>query len=469
MRYIHPTFFTLKTKIYSTAILLPLMLSCVLLLADPPAARPAINGIPLVNHVIFLSIDGFRGDAVNAILDTRPDEFPNLLRLKNGGAATFRARTDYGYTETIPNHSCMVTGRPVFEPGTTTPLGIIGHGQTNNTGAGVTGVSSVIHKLGGTGDYAYKSSVFDVVHESGRPTVFFFSKDRINFLARSYNETFGADSTGVPGVVDPARNKIDRVSPTSGFPANASAVGDAFVADANTNGLAAFTMLHFIDPDTSVHSTAVTTTIPPDALSSYETAIQSCDVGLGKMLAWLDAHPDKKACTTIIVTGDHGGIGGTSSHLDATRVENYTLPFFIYGPGFLAGTDCYAYFSNRSDPGTSRPTDLLTTLPNPPIRNGDVANLATSLLGLPMVPGSYFQPIIVDPVRTNLLSITPMDEGTMEVKWPLSASSYHLESSTDLEAEQWTPVTNNLSVSGASNVHTSALTAPEVFFRLRKI
>jgi hypothetical protein len=428
-----------------------------------------LSALPFVDHVIFVSIDALRGDALESILNARAGDFPNLTRLKNEGAATFRARTDYGFTETIPNHSCMVTGRPVYEPGTTMQLGVTGHGQINNTGAGVTGLTSVIHKLGGTGAYAYKSSVFDVVHESGRATAFFFSKDRIYFLVRSYDSIFGADSTGVPGVVNPARNKIDRASPASGFPANASAVGDTFVADADANGLAAFTMLHFIDPDTSVHATAVTTTNPPTALSSYESAIQNCDGGVGKVLSWLDAHPNKKSCTTIIVTGDHGGIGGGFSHRDADRVENYTVPFFIWGPGFQDGTDSYAYFSNRSDPGTARSSDLLTALPNPPLRNGDMANLATSLLGLPSVPGSYFKPLLMNPATSNLLSIELMPGGSPEVKWPLSATAYALESSTDLSAGQWMPVTQNLSVTGESNVHTADGAMPSVFFRLKKI
>jgi hypothetical protein len=435
----------------------------------PPTAVPeAVNGIPVVDHVIYLSVDALRGDTLETIINTRPTQYPNFKRLRDGGAATFRARTDYGFTETIPNHSTMVTGRPVYEPGTTTQAGIIGHGQVNNTGAGVTGTTSVLHKLGGNGAAStYKSSVFDVVHESGRPTAFFFSKDRIFFLVRSYDSTYGA--TGASGVVNAAKDKIDRSSPSSGFPANASAVGDAFVADANTNGLAAFTMLHFIDPDTSVHSTAVTTTTPPSARSSYEDAILTSDTGLGKIFAWLDTHPTEKACTTIIVSGDHGGVGGTTNaHSEEEREENYTIPFFITGPGFKAGSNTYAYFSNRTDPATARSTDLLTTLPNPPIRNGDMANLATTLLGLPHVPGSYFKPLLINPDTTSIISMRTTG-ASHEVKWPLSATSYRLETTTNVQAGPWSPVTTNLTTTVDSNVHTFVPSATKAFYRLKKI
>jgi hypothetical protein len=274
----------------------------------------------------------------------------------------------------------------------------------------------------------------------------------------------------MPGVVNPSRNKIDRASPSVGFPANASATGDAFVTNANAMGLAGFTMLHFIDPDTSVHATPVTTTVAPTALSSYELAILNCDGGLGKVFAWLDSHPLEKACTTIVVSGDHGGIGGAATHLDATKVENYTIPFFITGPGFAAGSNAYEYFINRSDPGTARSSDNLAALANPPIRNGDMANLATTLLGLQMVPGSYFKPVLINPATTTLVSIKPSLTGlTNEVKWPLSATGYKLETNSNLSTSIWTPVSTNLTTTADSNVHTFTPSATRAFFRLKKM
>ncbi len=439
--------------------------------ATPVGVSPSagmVNGLPTVRHVVFISCDGLRGDTLASMINVRPANYVHFKRLRDQGAATFRARTDYGFTETIPNHSSMVTGRPVYEPGTATQAGILGHGQVNNTGTSVTAATSVIHKLGGTGSYSYKSSVFDVVHESGRRTALFFSKDRINFLARSWDAINGLDTTGLPGVINGSKAKIDRVSPGTGFPVNANAVSDTFVSDATTNGLAAFTMLHFIDPDTSVHATAVTTTTPPAALSSYENAVLNCDTALGKIFAWLDARPVEKACTAIVLTADHGGVGGASSHIDAARVENYTIPLFLWGPGFVGGSDAYRYFSNRSDPALIRSSDLLASLPNPPIRNGDAANISTALLGLSAVQGSYYKPVLMNPDNTQLLRVTPAAEGVISMTWPQSATSFDLETANDLSSSAWTKVTTGISADGENNTATAPANGSRGFYRLRK-
>jgi hypothetical protein len=432
------------------------------------------SGIPNAEHIIFISCDGLRGDTLQVALTNNPSRFPNFVRMRNEGALTYRARTEYGATETIPNHSSMVTGRPIYEPGTTTLSGAVGHGQASNTGSAVN-APSILHNLGGTGSYSYKSSVFDVVHESGRTTAFFFSKDRIDFLSRSWNAANGlnkADTTLYPPTThlkNRTGKKIDRFSPATGFPTGASAVGDAFVADANTHGLAHFTMLHFIDPDNSVHSIAVANSNPGATATSWETAVQACDTGLGKVLTWLDTNPLKRNCTTIIITADHGGVGGTSAHSVASNVLNYTIPLFIKGPGFKPNTDAYTYFTNRTDPGTVRSTEVLTTLPNQPLRNGDVANLALNLLGLPEVPGSYYKPILMEPTSKALFTSEPAGPSALKFSWPESASALALETSTELQGANWTPVTAGITTASGKHTFTTPNTSgPRGFYRLKR-
>ena len=55
---------------------------------------------------------------------------PNFKRLQTEGAWTNNARTDYTHTITLPNHTSMLTGRPVSLP--TGMPAMTQHGYTNN-------------------------------------------------------------------------------------------------------------------------------------------------------------------------------------------------------------------------------------------------------------------------------------------------------------------------------------------------
>ena len=96
------------------------------------------------------------------------------------------------------------------------------------------------------------------------------------------------------------------------------------------------------------------------------------------------AGPPCSATPSSSLTADHGGDG--VSHSDQTKIANFQIPFFAWGPGVPAGRDLYAMNDTRRNPGTAR-----TTYEGPqPIRNGDLGNLATDVLGLPEIPGSQF-------------------------------------------------------------------------------
>ena len=89
-----------------------------------------------------------------------------------GEGLTFNARTDYTHTVTIPNHTCMLTGRPVLQP----------VGQPNTTHHGYTSNTSptpdaTLHNSGNP-NLDYVASVFDVAHDHGLSTALFASKSK---------------------------------------------------------------------------------------------------------------------------------------------------------------------------------------------------------------------------------------------------------------------------------------------------
>jgi hypothetical protein len=67
-------------------------------------------------------------------------------------------------------------------------------------------------------------------------------------------------------------------------------------------------------------------------------------------------------------------------------LQDFRIPFMAWGPGVPAGRNLYGLNPTFRSPGSSR----TSYHGKQPIRNGDLANLATDALDLPRVPGSQF-------------------------------------------------------------------------------
>ncbi len=417
-----------------------------LALADGPADGGGPAGSTGIQHVILITVDGLRGDLLKNLMDNSPASYPNFNRLRSEGASTFEARCDFDYSETVPNHVSVVTGRPVLQPAGA--ANTVHHGFTANfPSAGAT-----FHTSGNL-NIAYKASIFDVVHDQGLSTALFYSKDRISFVDISYNATSGApDITGA----DNGKDKIDFASVgVSGTTAGTTAMSH-FLTHLAGNPLPAFTMLHYVDPDKAGHAGGWDN-------AAWNTSVAGSDTALGQLFTWLDAHPDEKASTAIILTADHGGSG--NSHTNAAQQVNYTIPFFLWGPCVRPGTGVYSYVINRGNPAANRPAQTAETLQ--PLRNADGANLAASLLGLPPVPGSWFLPVFMDPAsQTQLLSAQP-EGGGIRVTWPAAATAYRLESAADVSGT-WTAVTTGITSQGNDLTYLSTDSGDRRFFRLRR-
>ena len=59
-------------------------------------------------------IDQIYADLLSDLMASDVDgDFASYQRFVDEGASTFNARADYTHTNTLPNHTCMMTGRPV--------------------------------------------------------------------------------------------------------------------------------------------------------------------------------------------------------------------------------------------------------------------------------------------------------------------------------------------------------------------
>src|SRR5690242_2689289 len=132
----------------------------------------ASKGAPAAEYVIAIRVDGLNAGVMQSLVDA--GEAPSFKRFEDEGAWTTNARADYSFTNTLPNHTTILTGRPV--------LATVGmpnapfHGWTSNV---IPLRSMTLHQHG------YIPSVFDVVHDAGKSTALFSSKDKFVLFKQS--------------------------------------------------------------------------------------------------------------------------------------------------------------------------------------------------------------------------------------------------------------------------------------------
>lgn len=299
---------------------------------DPQAARGVDE-----TRVLAISIDGFNPRALRTLGRERT---PNLHRLLRQGAGTRNARTQVEQTVTLPNHTSMVTGRRIDADHN-------GHGVTwNEEIAGTTVQEAAGEEV---------TSVFEAVHDAGGGTALFATKEKFALFDRSWPDDIGKvriDVNHDGAIVRAARRDL-------------------------VNRTRSFTFLHLGLPDAVGHASGWMS-------NAYLDAIERVDGLVGKLLRTIDDNASLSSAV-VVLTADHGGVPGTTSHGDPTRLANYRVPFVIWGAGVDRG-DLYEMNPTYADPGRRR----VRFSGEQPVRNGDLANLSLDLLGLPALDDSLW-------------------------------------------------------------------------------
>lgn len=327
------------------------------------AAAPA-------EYVISISVDGMGSSYMQSLIDA--GELPAIKRIQAEGAGTNNARNDFDYTITLPNHTCMVTSRPV--------IGTAGGGVTiashNWTSNGDPGVGQTL----ATNKGAYISSVFAVAHDHGLRTGLWASKSKFSLLVSSWDAAHGeVDAVGD----DNGRNKVD----LSFIHGNTVEMTSNFIsAMADETRRVNYAFVHYADADGAGHGSGW-------GGPAYTAALIKTDMQIGRILEVIDHTPALTGKTIVILTADHGGAG--RDHSNNTLALDYTVPFYVWGVGVTHG-DLYAMNpQTRLAPATGLTQSDGPSLDRPdyapavqPIRNSEVGNLSLQLLGLPAIPGS---------------------------------------------------------------------------------
>jgi arylsulfatase A-like enzyme len=239
----------------------------------PAAAAPA-------RHVLIISVDGLRPDAINAS-ETR--HLPALIR---AGAYCARAQT-IRPPITLPSHTSMLTG-----------LTYERHGVTWN------------HYRDG---WIRQPTVFSVAKQAGLTTAMLFAKDKLRYLVVPDMVDF------VHGEIPPGAGRLHHSD------THAAGIAATFARSWEHHAWA-LTFIHFAEPDVAGHRHGWMS-------ERYLKSVAVTDEAIGVILDAIKTS-GRLDRTAIIVTSDHGGSGhGHSKNIP----ENYTIPWICVGPGVTPG------------------------------------------------------------------------------------------------------------------------------------
>lgn len=249
------------------------MLSPAVDLASVAAPRDA-----LTRHVVLVSIDGLRPDAIARFAA------PTLQRLVREGAHSLTARTILP-SKTLPSHASMLSGEPPDQ-----------HGVLWNTVASA------------KTDVVEFSTVFSVARAHGYRTAAFFSKAKFTPLQR-------------PGTLDYSQ------APGGWFGRWSSerTVGDV-LAHLTHNPPPNLLFVHLPDPDEAGHEFGWMG-------GTYARAVERTDAAVARLLLAADKAygPGRYS---VIVTADHGGHDYDHGSSD---VRDVTIPWIAWGLGVRPG------------------------------------------------------------------------------------------------------------------------------------
>lgn len=240
---------------------------------DPGSRRPAPTPVGLTQHVVLVSIDGLRPDAISA------SETPTLHRLAFEGSYTMSAATILP-SKTLPSHTSMLTGQPPSI-----------HGVSWNTNARLTKRKVAV------------PTVFGVLRDEGFVTAAFFSKSKFTSLQKAGTLDYSQAPGGLFGFWPAERTVRDL---------------ETYMTTERPNLL----FVHFGDPDHAGHASGWMS-------PKYGDAVKHVDSALARLLTAAEKSFGSGKFT-LIVTADHGGHDknhGSSDPLDVT------IPWIAWGDG----------------------------------------------------------------------------------------------------------------------------------------
>lgn len=272
-----PTLARIGTRAVLALLIATALAACdsVLGLDDGTGGAPAAGGV--TDHVIVVSIDGLRPDAIDAF------GARTLQRLVQEGSSSLEAHTILP-SRTLPAHTSMLTGT---EPDV--------HGVTWND-----------ERVAERG-FVAAPTIFATARAAGHHTAAFFSKSKFLHLV-------------VPGTLDYARLPGGSDSWSADRTVD---LAESYLDDNRPNLL----FVHIGEPDYVGHAAGWMS-------AAYGFAVREADDELDELLQTAD-RAFGAGNYTVIVTADHGGHDHTHGSADPRDVN---IPWIVWGEGVRPGT-----------------------------------------------------------------------------------------------------------------------------------
>lgn len=243
---------------------------------DPSIAE--VGNQPNVPHVVVISIDGLRPDAIAAAGAT------TMQRLIQEGAASLTAQT-VTPSVTLPSHVSMLTGVVPARHG-------ISWNDDRSAQTGPVGVSTV----------------FDHAHGAGYTSAIFGGKAKLRHLLRPETPTRASLPSGSD--LWRAERVTEQVL--------------QYLRLGRPEGRADVMFVHLPDADLAGHAEGWMS-------GEYLAAVRRTDGAVSQI--WQGLRQAYGSDFTLIITADHGGSG--RSHGDGS-VESTTIPWIVWGSGVRA-------------------------------------------------------------------------------------------------------------------------------------
>jgi arylsulfatase A-like enzyme len=250
---------------------------------------------PQAEHVVLISLDGFRPDAIDKAGAT------HIQRLIRDGVYCPKAQT-VRPSLTTPGHASMLSG-----------LGVARHKATWNDY---------------TPDVIGVPTVFSIARKSGRSTAAIVAKPKLYPLLREQDLDYRY-LPPIPENWDSSNPAAIRAGVKKSYagPPDTTAAGIVRAFSAEWPKLRpAVTFVHFRETDVAGHKYKWMS-------DEYLEAVRVCDHAVGAVLRAID-DAGLRSKTVVILTSDHGGDG--RHHLDDVDGNN-TIPWICSGPGVPKG------------------------------------------------------------------------------------------------------------------------------------